>query len=128
VVPALFERARREAVGGVLDAGTEALIARLRDRADVRAALDAAESEPRAPVVDVRFAFEGTVVSFFSVITTIGTPIDITAQELRLEAFFPSDPATQQAWADGAHGTAGAAERWPKRSRPAGVGGRTLAT
>ena len=29
---------------------------------------------------------------------TIGTPTDITAQELRMEAFFPSDAATHQAW------------------------------
>ena len=116
VVPALFERARREAVGGVLDAATTELLARLRERPEVKATLDEAEAErePRAPVVDVRFRFDGTVVSFFSVITTIGTPIDVTAQELRVEAFFPSDPATR--------------EGWPKRSRPTGGDGRTLAS
>ena len=26
---------------------------------------------------------------FFSVVSTIGAPIDVTAQELRVEAFFP---------------------------------------
>jgi transcriptional regulator with XRE-family HTH domain len=98
VVPALFDRARREAVGGVLDARTAELVARLRDRPDVQAALEAAETEPTAPVVDLQFAFEGSVVGFFSVVATIGTPIDVTAQELRFEAFFPSDPASRARW------------------------------
>jgi hypothetical protein len=35
---------------------------------------------------------------FFSVVSTIGTPIDVTTQELRLEAF-PSDEKTRLAWA-----------------------------
>ena len=100
VVPALLERARREAVGGVLDAATAALVDRLRARPDVAALLVAPEAAaPMAPVVDVRFVLAGTELSFFSVISTLGTPTDVTAQELRVEAFFPSDDATRDAWA-----------------------------
>jgi hypothetical protein len=100
VVPALLDRARREAVGGVADPATAALVEQLRQQPEVRDVLAAAEHPPvaPAPVVDVRFAFEGTVVSFFSVVATIGTPIDITAQELRLECFFPSTPETRAWW------------------------------
>jgi hypothetical protein len=99
VAPALLERARREAVGGVLDTGTAALVARLRARSDVAALLVTPEAgAPAAPVVDVRFALGGTTLSFFSVISTLGTPTDVTAQELRLEAFFPSDEATRETW------------------------------
>jgi transcriptional regulator with XRE-family HTH domain len=103
VVPALLDRARREAVGGVADPATAALVDELRSRPEVREVL-AAAALPHvapAPVVDVRFAFEGTVVSFFSVVATIGTPIDVTAQELRLECFFPSTPATRTWWTAG---------------------------
>jgi hypothetical protein len=32
------------------------------------------------------------------VVSTIGTPADVTAQELRLEAFFPSDATTRDTW------------------------------
>ena len=105
VVPALLDRTRREAVGGVLDPATQALIRRLRERPDVRDAL-AATTTPSAaaPVVDVQFALGDSVVGFFSVVSTIGTPIDVTAQELRLEAFFPSDSASRAAWS--------AVERW----------------
>jgi hypothetical protein len=51
------------------------------------------------PVIDVCFQFAGAALSFFSVVSTIGTPIDVTAQELRLEAFFPSNERTRLAWA-----------------------------
>lgn len=34
---------------------------------------------------------------FFTTVTTLGTPADVTAQELRIEAWFPADEATE-AW------------------------------
>jgi transcriptional regulator with XRE-family HTH domain len=105
VVPALLERSRREAVGGVLDADTAARVERLRSRPDVAAVLsDAAVTSATVPVLDVRFAFEGAELSFFSVVSTIGTPIDITAQELRLEAFFAADEATRATWSGAPRG------------------------
>ena len=52
-----------------------------------------------APVVDSSSSSTGDLLSFFSVVSTIGTPIDVTAQEMRLEAFFPSDDETRSSWA-----------------------------
>jgi hypothetical protein len=101
VVQTLLERARREAVGGVLDAGTAELVERLRARPEVAAVLaDTAATAvaPSAPVVDVRFRLDGETFAFFSVISTLGTPADVTAQELRVEAFFPAEEATRTAW------------------------------
>jgi transcriptional regulator with XRE-family HTH domain len=99
VVPALLERARREAVSGVLDGDTAELVTALRDRADVAEVLATPDpSTPGVPVIDLRFAVADAELSFFSVISTIGTPIDITAQELRVEAFFPADDATRSRW------------------------------
>jgi transcriptional regulator with XRE-family HTH domain len=99
VVPALLERARREAVGGVLDRDTAELVAALRDRTDVAEVIAGPDpSSADGPVVDLRFAVGGAELSFFSVISTIGTPIDVTAQELRIEAFFPADDATRSRW------------------------------
>jgi hypothetical protein len=43
---------------------------------------------------------EGRTLRFFSVVSSLGTPADVTAQEVRVESFFPSDPATADAWAD----------------------------
>jgi transcriptional regulator with XRE-family HTH domain len=99
VAPALLERARREAVGGVLDHATAGLVATLRDRPDVAELLTAPDtSTPTVPVVDLRFAVAGTELAFFSVISTIGTAVGVTAQELRIEAFFPADDATRARW------------------------------
>ncbi|AFY96113.1 helix-turn-helix domain-containing protein [Chamaesiphon minutus] len=37
-------------------------------------------------------------LKFFSTIATLGTPYDITLQELRLECLFPADEATERNW------------------------------
>ena len=34
----------------------------------------------------------------FSTIMTLGTPRDVTLQELRIETFFPADAASEAAW------------------------------
>ena len=99
VVPGLLERARREAVEGVLDPEAIELVASLRARADVRDVLSADTIPSACPVIDLRFALDGVELSFFSVVSTIGTPIDVTAQELRVEMFFPADDATTERWA-----------------------------
>ena len=33
--------------------------------------------------------------NYFSTVTTLGTPQDVTLQELRIECFFPADAATE---------------------------------
>ena len=49
-----------------------------------------------APRVCVTVDLEknGTRLRLFSTLTTLGTPIDVTAQELRIESYFPADDAT----------------------------------
>ena len=99
VVPGLLERARREAVGGVFDQATARLVQELRERPDVAGLLSGQPpATPSVPVLDVQFTVEGVAVEFFSVVSTIGTPVDVTAQELRVEAFFPTDAASRAAW------------------------------
>lgn len=44
--------------------------------------------------------YDDAELRFFSVVSTIGTPVDVTAQELRVEAFFPADDATAERWQD----------------------------
>ncbi|HEX4981818.1 MAG TPA: helix-turn-helix transcriptional regulator [Ilumatobacteraceae bacterium] len=99
VAPTLLERARREAVGGVMDLMTAEMVQRLRTGADAAVFAAAPRSiAPLIPIVDVQFAYGGSTLRWFSVISTIGTPVDVTAQELRLEAFFPSDNETAARW------------------------------
>lgn len=49
------------------------------------------------PIIPVMFARDGRPFSYFSTVTTLGTPIDVTAQELRIECFFPVDDETRRA-------------------------------
>ena len=99
VVPALLDRAHREAIGGVLDRETAELVRNLRGRPDVARLLTEPDLSPgTAPIVDLHFDMAGTSLRFFSVVSTIGAPIDVTAQELRVEAFFPADDQTRDRW------------------------------
>jgi len=53
-------------------------------------------SRPPAPLVPMVLEKNGITMRFFTTITTLGTPQDITLQEIRLEAFFPADEATDR--------------------------------
>lgn len=46
------------------------------------------------PVLPIDYKKDGNLYRFFTAITTFGTPLDITVQELRLETFFPADEKT----------------------------------
>jgi transcriptional regulator with XRE-family HTH domain len=48
------------------------------------------------PVLPLELDIHGLHLSLFSVISTFGTPQDITTDELRIEAFYPTDSTTQQ--------------------------------
>jgi hypothetical protein len=41
---------------------------------------------------------DGLELRLFSTIMTLGTPRDVTLQELRIETFFPADEASERAW------------------------------
>jgi hypothetical protein len=46
-------------------------------------------------VVPLRIAADdGTMLSFVSVTTVFGTPLDVTLDELAIESFFPADEQT----------------------------------
>ena len=78
---------RREALGQTLDAGLLALLDKLR-RYPGADRLPAGAS-PESPVVPITFHRGGERLSYFSLVTTLGTPNTVTAQELRLECMFP---------------------------------------
>ena len=84
---------------------TAALLRRLRGYEGVRAALaEVGAPEPDAPVLPMHFEKDGVTLRLFTTIATLGTPQDITLQELRIESFFPLDEATRAqfgGWAAG---------------------------
>jgi len=52
---------------------------------------------PTAPFLTIEMQKGDTHLSFFTTLTTLGTPYDITLHELRIESFFPADEATDAA-------------------------------
>lgn len=74
-------------------AETAALLDRLRNYAGVCDAIAAPQPQPAAPVLPMHFCKGDTSLRLFTTIATLGTPQDITLQELRIEYFFPIDDA-----------------------------------
>lgn len=52
------------------------------------------EPEPNGLVVPLRYAAGNVELSFFSVTSVLGTPLDVTLSELAIEAFLPADDKT----------------------------------
>lgn len=81
------------AADGLLE--TTALLDRLMSYRGVRTALSAgANGADTGPVLAMHFRKQDTSLRLFTTIATLGTPQDITLQELRIECFFPMDDAT----------------------------------
>jgi transcriptional regulator with XRE-family HTH domain len=47
------------------------------------------------PIMSLAFEKDAMKASFFTTITTLGTPLDLTTQELRIESLFPADEGTK---------------------------------
>ncbi len=93
---ALVQRVHREAVGGVPDLETTRLLDELLALPGIPQGWRTPDfAATPLPVLPVEFAKDGLELSYFSMVTTVGTPQDVTLQELRLESFFPADAATE---------------------------------
>ena len=91
VAGGLLQRVRREAIGQVVDVGVAKLLERLREYPGV--AQLKPPLTPQSPVLPIVFRRGSERFSYFSLITTVGTPQCITAQELRVECMFPMHAA-----------------------------------
>ncbi len=102
---ALFalERLEHECAMYPDDVERQALLADLRT--DPGVAMLSVSAMPRSsqPVSLVHLKRGDDEVRLFTMITTIGTPLDVTAQELAVETYFPADDATAR-WFERAEG------------------------
>jgi transcriptional regulator with XRE-family HTH domain len=74
---------------------TANLLERLMGYAGVRHALHpGSENVAAGPVLAMHFQKKEASLRLFTTIATLGTPQDVTLQELRIECFFPMDKAT----------------------------------
>jgi hypothetical protein len=47
------------------------------------------------PVIPMSFVKDDQLLNYFSMVTTVGTPQTVAAQELRIECMFPADETTE---------------------------------
>jgi transcriptional regulator with XRE-family HTH domain len=74
---------------------SSSLLARLLSYQGVSAlAHSAAMEETPRPLLPIHLRKSGTSLHLFTTIATLGTPQDVTVQEIRVESFFPMDELT----------------------------------
>lgn len=91
----LLARVYRESVGHVIDIKTKRLLDELSQYPGVKAEWRAPTPREDMPMIPLAFAKNGVTLNYFSLITTVGTPQTIAAEELRLECMFPADETTE---------------------------------
>jgi transcriptional regulator with XRE-family HTH domain len=97
----LLGRAERELASPAADRRAAALLDEVRGYAGPAIAPDAAQASPSLAgdlLLPIHVRRDGLELRLFSTIMTLGTPRDVTLQELRLEAFFPADAASEAVW------------------------------
>ena len=115
VASSLLYRVRTEATGRVIDEKTRELVAALlaypggktlsaqqiqtrSGRSDLGRTFksESATGGPVLPIIPLSFRKDETVLNYFSMVTTVGTPQTVAAQELRIETMFPADEETER--------------------------------
>ena len=115
VASSLLHRVRTEATGRVIDEKTRELVAALLAYPGVRtisaeqtqtrsrrsdlgqtSESNSAAGRPVLPIIPLSFRKGETVLNYFSMVTTVGTPQTVAAQELRIETMFPADEETER--------------------------------
>ena len=98
VAKSLIQRVYRESLGRVIDEKTRELLAALLAYPGVKTEWKSPKVQSTAaltPVIPYSFIKQDRVLNYFSMVTTIGSPTSVAAQELRIECMFPTDEATE---------------------------------
>ncbi|MCB9451359.1 MAG: helix-turn-helix transcriptional regulator [Anaerolineaceae bacterium] len=91
----LLKRLREESILFQSAALAELYEACLADSRRTGVVPDESETETQLPVLTLTFRKGDVELSFFSTVTTFGTAIDVTIQELHIETLFAADAETQ---------------------------------
>ena len=93
----LIARVHREALGHIIDVNTRRLLDELSKYPGVAPEWRTPTPADTMPVIPLAFSKDGVRLNYFSLITTVGTPQTIAAEELRIECMYPADDLTEEA-------------------------------
>jgi transcriptional regulator with XRE-family HTH domain len=92
-----LERLSHECAQYPYDEQRAALLDEVRQYPGV-SSLDQRRRPPDAPFVAVHLRRGDHEARIFTMLTTLGTPLDVSAQEFTIETYFPADEATDRWW------------------------------
>ena len=91
----LIQRVYRESVGRMIDENTKELLERLHAFPEIKTSRLSFGTPDATPVIPIGFVKDNRRLNYFSMVTTVGTPSSVAAQELRIESMFPADEETE---------------------------------
>ncbi|MEW9531713.1 helix-turn-helix domain-containing protein [Microbispora sp. NPDC049125] len=89
----LLGRLKRQ-ISLTADPGLAGLYAELRGYPCDQPEPEVEVPSPGDILIPLRIRRGGRELSFFSIVATFGTPLDVTVSELAIESFYPADPTT----------------------------------
>ena len=96
VAASLLQRVYRESIGRVIDENTGELLTQLQAYPGVKPEWRQPSISNALPLIPIGFVLKGKRINLFSLISTVGAPVSITAQEHRLECMFPADDESER--------------------------------
>jgi hypothetical protein len=95
---ALIQWLHRDALSGFADPQTRRLLEEMLAYPGVPSRWRTLDLDvSTAPFLPIEFRKGDLALRYFTTLTSLGTPHDITLQELRIESYFPADEATELA-------------------------------
>jgi hypothetical protein len=96
VAARIIRRVHREAADNPSDETLKRFLKELLSYPDVPTRWRMPDSnDPFPPFLTINYRWTNSTLRLFTTLTTFGTPLDVTLQELRIESFFPADEATR---------------------------------
>ena len=96
VAESMIQRMHREIMAEGQDCPAQTLLAEALASGAPESWRSADLSSAPAPIVPLHLRCKGLDLRLFSALTMLGSPSDVTVQELRIETFFPADDATDK--------------------------------
>jgi len=97
VASRIIRRVHREASSNPSDETLKQFLDELRSYPAVPSRWLMADLDGLSAFLTINYRWKSATFRLFSTLTTLGTPLDVGLQELRVETFFPADEATRVA-------------------------------